>query len=112
MGKLTSDKRDVYYRSAKEAGFRARSAYKLLQLDDVYGLLKPGFRVCDLCAAPGGWSQVSLECIQRGENVCADGVSAGPEDVMAVDIQGMLDIPGVRVLKGEAGVCCCGSFCA
>ncbi|KFM22637.1 Putative tRNA (cytidine(32)/guanosine(34)-2'-O)-methyltransferase [Auxenochlorella protothecoides] len=58
MGKASKDKRDIYYRKAKEEGWRARSAYKLLQLDDVYHFLDGVDRVVDLCAAPGSWSQV------------------------------------------------------
>lgn len=54
----SKDKRDVYYRKAKEEGWRARSAYKLLQLDDSYGFLSGVTRAVDLCAAPGSWSQV------------------------------------------------------
>jgi len=76
----TADKRDVYYRKAKEEGWRARSAFKLLQLDETFGVLDGSLRsrrlssadspapltprtagvkhVVDLCAAPGSWSQV------------------------------------------------------
>eukprot|EP00918_Siedleckia_nematoides_P022192 GHVU01047707.1.p1 GENE.GHVU01047707.1~~GHVU01047707.1.p1 ORF type:complete len:199 (-),score=36.05 GHVU01047707.1:1039-1635(-) len=51
--------RDVYYRRAKQDGYRARSAYKLLQLDERFGFFGPDTRrVVDLCAAPGSWSQV------------------------------------------------------
>ncbi|OSX71648.1 hypothetical protein BU14_0516s0003 [Porphyra umbilicalis] len=53
-------KRDIFYRQAKSDGYRARSAYKLLQLDEAYGLLGPAVtRVVDLCAAPGSWSQIA-----------------------------------------------------
>ncbi len=56
MGKTTKDKRDIYYRKAKEEGFRARSAYKLLQIDEEFKLFEGVERVVDLCAAPGSWS--------------------------------------------------------
>ena len=49
---------DPYVAAAQEDGYRARSAYKLLQLDEKFHLLRPGLRVVDLGAAPGGWSQV------------------------------------------------------
>eukprot|EP00434_Breviolum_minutum_P002553 symbB.v1.2.002256.t1/scaffold92.1/size545918/13 len=58
MGRLSKDKRDIYYREAKKEGFRARSAFKLLQIDDEVKLLQGVRNVADLCAAPGGWSQV------------------------------------------------------
>jgi tRNA (cytidine32/guanosine34-2'-O)-methyltransferase len=55
------DKRDLYYRKAKEEGFRARSAYKLMQIDEQFSLFDQVTRVVDLCAAPGSWSQVLPE---------------------------------------------------
>ncbi|GAB1302629.1 Putative tRNA (cytidine(32)/guanosine(34)-2'-O)-methyltransferase [Apodemus speciosus] len=58
MGRTSKDKRDVYYRLAKENGWRARSAFKLLQLDEEFQLFKGVKRAVDLCAAPGSWSQV------------------------------------------------------
>lgn len=51
---------DPYVRRAKQAGWRARSAYKLVELDERFALIKPGVLVADLGAAPGGWSQVAL----------------------------------------------------
>ena len=57
-GKHIKDKRDMYYRRAKEEGWRARSAFKLLQIDEQYDLFAGVRRVVDLCAAPGSWSQV------------------------------------------------------
>ena len=58
MGRSSKDKRDVYYRLAKEEGWRARSAFKLLQIDEEFNILKGANHVVDLCAAPGSWSQV------------------------------------------------------
>jgi tRNA (cytidine32/guanosine34-2'-O)-methyltransferase len=51
-------KTDIYYRKAKEEGYRARSAYKLLQIDEEFRILSNVERAVDLCAAPGSWSQV------------------------------------------------------
>ena len=59
------DKRDIYYRKAKEEGWRARSAFKLLQIDEAFSILKGVHHVVDLCAAPGSWSQV---CLLRTQN--------------------------------------------
>ncbi|XP_058114824.1 uncharacterized protein LOC131257904 [Magnolia sinica] len=60
MGKASRDKRDIYYRKAKEEGWRARSAFKLLQIDEEFNIFHGVKRVVDLCAAPGSWSQVPL----------------------------------------------------
>lgn len=67
MGKSSKDKRDAYYRLAKEEGWRARSAYKLLQLDEQFNLFEGVTRVVDLCAAPGSWSQVLSRVLIKGE---------------------------------------------
>ncbi|KAG1365859.1 putative sulfoquinovosyl transferase SQD2 [Cocos nucifera] len=58
MGRASKDKRDIYYRKAKEEGWRARSAFKLLQIDEEFNIFQGVKRVVDLCAAPGSWSQV------------------------------------------------------
>jgi len=67
MGKSSKDKRDAYYRLAKEQGWRARSAFKLLQLDEEFNLFEGVSRVVDLCAAPGSWSQVLSRVLIKGE---------------------------------------------
>lgn len=67
MGKSSKDKRDAYYRLAKEQGWRARSAFKLLQLDEEFNLFEGVTRVVDLCAAPGSWSQVLSRILIKGE---------------------------------------------
>ena len=59
MGRSSKDKRDVYYRLAKEEGWRARSAFKLLQINDEFDIFRGVQRVVDLCAAPGSWSQAT-----------------------------------------------------
>ena len=69
MGKSSKDKRDAYYRLAKEQGWRARSAFKLLQLDEEFNLFEGVTRVVDLCAAPGSWSQVLSRVLSKGERV-------------------------------------------
>ena len=68
-------RKDEYYNRAKQEGYRARSAYKLKQIDDEAGLFGPGNTVVDLGAAPGGWLQVAAEAV-------------GPEGrVVGVDLQ-------------------------
>ncbi|CAK3955425.1 tRNA (cytidine(32) guanosine(34)-2 -O)-methyltransferase [Lecanosticta acicola] len=69
MGKSSKDKRDAYYRLAKEQGWRARSAFKLLQLDEEFNLFEGVTRVVDLCAAPGSWSQVLSRILIKGEKI-------------------------------------------
>ncbi|CAJ1403564.1 unnamed protein product, partial [Effrenium voratum] len=93
MGRLSKDKRDIYYREAKKEGFRARSAFKLLQIDDELNLLSGVRNVADLCAAPGGWSQVlALRLIQPGLD---------PPRIVAVDKYEMQPIPGVVQVQGD-----------
>ena len=74
MGKASKDKRDIYYRKAKEEGWRARSAFKLLQIDEEFSILEGVHHVVDLCAAPGSWSQVHghllTECLQVCRQHC------------------------------------------
>ena len=73
MGKSSKDKRDAYYRLAKEQNWRARSAFKLIQLDEQFDLFsyeepEKCTRVVDLCAAPGSWSQVLSRVLIKGES--------------------------------------------
>jgi len=77
---------DPYVHAARREGWRSRAAYKLLELDERLGLLKPGQAVVDLGAAPGGWSQVAARAV--GERGC----------VVAVDLLAMEPLPGVAVL--------------
>ncbi|AAS54525.1 AGR036Wp [Eremothecium gossypii ATCC 10895] len=94
MGKSSKDKRDLYYRKAKEQGFRARSAFKLLQLNDEFHFLDGVQRVVDLCAAPGSWSQVlSRELFPDGKNT--------KKRIVAVDLQPMSRIEHVTTLQAD-----------
>jgi tRNA (cytidine32/guanosine34-2'-O)-methyltransferase len=73
MGKTSKDKRDAYYRLAKEQNWRARSAFKLIQIDEQFDLFAHTdpdsvTRVVDLCAAPGSWSQVLSRVLIKGES--------------------------------------------
>jgi 23S rRNA (uridine2552-2'-O)-methyltransferase len=80
---------DPYVARAKREGFRSRAAYKLMEIDQKHKLLKPGDRVVDLGAAPGGWSQVSVAKVaapKRGK-------------VVGIDILDMDSIPGVEFAK-------------
>ena len=81
---------DPYVSRAKREGWRSRAAYKLIEIDDKYRLLRPGARVVDLGAAPGGWCQVAANRV---------GVGEGRGRVIAIDLLDMPPIPGVDVLK-------------
>jgi 23S rRNA (uridine2552-2'-O)-methyltransferase len=69
-------KREYFRRLARQEGYLSRAAYKLIQIDDKYKLLKPGFRVLDLGCAPGGWSQVACERVGRTGSVVGVDVSS------------------------------------
>ncbi len=65
--------RDSYYKKAKQEGYRSRAAYKLLELQQRYRLLKPGDTVVDLGAAPGGWLQIAAKIVgQNGKIIGVD----------------------------------------
>lgn len=81
---------DPYVQQAKREGYRSRAAYKLLELDEKFRLLKPGLRVVDLGAAPGGWTQVAARLTG------ADKGRAPP--VLGIDVLGMPPVPGAEVL--------------
>jgi 23S rRNA (uridine2552-2'-O)-methyltransferase len=71
--RLEEARRDLYRRKAKEEGYRSRAAYKLLQLNNKYKLIRPGYGVVDIGAAPGGWLEVASKIVGiRGLVVGAD----------------------------------------
>jgi 23S rRNA (uridine2552-2'-O)-methyltransferase len=76
---VSYERKDAHYRRAKAEGFRARSAYKLVELDDRHRLLRAGDRVADLGAWPGGWLQVALDRVgPTGRVVGVDLVAIEP----------------------------------
>ena len=87
---------DPYVAAAQEAGYRSRAAFKLLQLNEKFDLLKPGMRVLDLGAAPGGWSQVAAKVIGV-DGKTAKGKAGGK--LVALDILPMDPIAGVAFLE-------------
>jgi 23S rRNA (uridine2552-2'-O)-methyltransferase len=84
---------DPYVQRAKREGYRGRAAFKIMELDDRYGFLKPGARVVDLGCAPGGWCQVAVPRINAlGEN------SRKPQGrIIGVDLQEVEPIAGVEL---------------
>ena len=83
---------DPYVHEARKLGYRSRAAFKLSEIDDKYKFLKPGGLVVDLGAAPGGWSQVSAQRVKSVE---------GKGKVIAIDMHGMDEIPGVTIFKKD-----------
>ncbi|MGD9784282.1 MAG: RlmE family RNA methyltransferase [Hyphomicrobiaceae bacterium] len=81
---------DPYVAASKREGMRSRAAYKLKEIDDKYAILKPGHRVVDLGAAPGGWSQVAAERVKATD---------GRGQVVAIDYLDVDPLPGVEFLK-------------
>ncbi len=88
---LTERRRDPYYRAAQAEGLRSRAAFKLAWIDERFHLLRPGLRVLDLGAAPGGWALVAAEAV-------------GPRGhVVAVDLRPIEPIEGVERIRGRVG---------
>src|SRR5579859_8091240 len=80
---------DPYVAEAKRLGYRSRAAFKLAQLDDKYHLLRPGMRIVDLGAAPGGWTHIAIDrtrALQTGARI------------VALDILPMGELPPATVL--------------
>ncbi len=85
---LERQKKDPFVKKAKQEGYRARSAYKLIEIQKKYRILNPKKFVLDLGAAPGGWSQVALEYCGSGR-------------VTAIDLLQMQPLSGVSILTGD-----------
>jgi len=80
---------DTYVKQAQQEGYRARSVYKLLELQEKYKLFKPGMTVIDLGAAPGGWSQALVKSVGKQGKV------------IALDILPMDPLPHVEFIQGD-----------
>ena len=81
---------DPYVARARREGYRSRAAFKLIEIDDKYRLLKPGLVVVDLGAAPGGWSQIAAKRVAAAE---------GKGRVVAIDLSDMPAIAGVHFAR-------------
>jgi len=80
---------DSYVKKAKKEGYRARSAYKLQEIDKKYKLLRPGLNVIDLGAAPGGWCQYARTRLGKKDHL------------VAVDLLPIKPIEGVEIIQGD-----------
>ena len=87
--RLQEAKRDYYRRAARKEGFRSRAAYKLLEINNSYHIIRKGMHVVDLGCAPGGWLQVASKMV--GHNGM----------VMGIDIRPIETLPNVRFLQGD-----------
>ena len=87
--RLADARRDQYRRLAKDQGYRARSAYKLLQMNRSYRIIKKGDNVVDLGCAPGGWLQVAMKEVG----------SSGK--VIGVDLKPVTPVAGATILQGS-----------
>lgn len=87
--RLADARKDQYRRLAKDQGYRARSAYKLMQLNSSYHILKRGSKVVDLGCAPGGWLQVATKEVG----------AAGK--VVGIDLKPVEQVAGATVLEGN-----------
>ena len=81
---------DPYVKQAKRDGYRSRAAYKLVDLDDKFKFLKPGMKVLDLGAAPGGWTQVAITRTKS---------SPSAPNVLGIDLLPMQSIAGSELLQ-------------
>ena len=80
---------DPYVKKAQQLGYRSRSAFKLLELDEKYDLIKPGARVVDLGCVPGGWSQVAVKRVGKAGRI------------IGLDILPMESLEGVEFIEGD-----------
>ena len=84
---------DPYVHEAKAQGYRSRAAFKLIEIDDKYKLLRPGQAVVDLGAAPGGWTQMLVKRLKTNR--------AGAQPVVGIDLQQIDPIPGAILLQHD-----------
>ena len=87
--KLIDAKKDHFRKLSKEEGYRSRSAYKLIQLNESYHILKPRSTVVDVGCAPGGWLQVARKAVSHSGKV------------VGVDIEKVVQLEGVTILQGD-----------
>ena len=85
---INKQKRDIYVRQSQVDGYRARSAYKLIEIDEKFKILKNGISVVDLGASPGSWSQYISRTVKSGR-------------LVSIDIKGMEEIENTIQIKGD-----------
>jgi 23S rRNA (uridine2552-2'-O)-methyltransferase len=90
---------DPYVAAARREGYRSRAAYKLAEIDTRFRILKPGRRVVDLGAAPGGWAQVAAEAVRSAGDPVQGKPGGQTGQVVAIDLLPVEPIPGVEFIQ-------------
>ena len=85
---VNKQRRDIYVRQSKVDGYRARSAYKLIEIDEKFKIFKGGLSVVDIGAAPGSWSQYALKAAKNGK-------------IISIDLKEMDPIKNTHQIKGD-----------
>ena len=85
---VNKQRRDIYVRQSKVDGYRARSAYKLIEIDEKFKIFKGGIFVLDIGAAPGSWSQYASKVVKNGK-------------VISIDLKSMEEIKDTIQIKGD-----------
>ena len=85
---INKQKRDTYVRQSKVDGYRARSAYKLIEINEKFKIFKGGLLVIDIGAAPGSWSQYASKVVKNGK-------------IISIDLKEMESIPNTIQIKGD-----------
>ena len=85
---MNKQRRDTYVRQSKIDGYRARSAYKLIEIDEKFKIFKGGLSIVDIGAAPGSWSQYASKVVKSGK-------------IISIDLKEMEPIPNTIQIKGD-----------
>ena len=85
---VNKQRRDIYVRQSKVDGYRARSAYKLIEIDEKFKIFKSGLSVIDIGAAPGSWSQYVSRVVKNGK-------------IISVDLKNMEEIENTTQITGD-----------
>ena len=85
---VNKQRRDTYVRQSKVDGYRARSAYKLIEIDEKFKIFKGGLTVIDIGAAPGSWSQYASKVVRKGK-------------IISIDLKEMEPIDNTVQIKGD-----------
>ena len=85
---INKQRRDTYVRQSKVDGYRARSAYKLIEIDEKFKIFKGGMIIVDIGAAPGSWSQYAIKKVKSGK-------------IISVDLKEMEKIQDITQIKGD-----------